>query len=531
MNDKQINKSALGTNAEDTALVAASRNGDREAFAQIVRRYQSLVASLAYSTAGSLAQSEDLAQETFLAAWKELGALQEPQRLAAWLCGIARRIAANARRKQHRDPAHDAASLEAVAESSAPDALPVERAISREEEAMLWRSLEQIPDTYREPLILFYREDQSTERIAQALGLSEETVRQRLSRGRRLLEERVATFVEGALRQSAPGRSFTLAVMGALPTPIASAGAATVKGGAMAKASGWLGGLNACAGPLTAFITNYLGYRMDMEATRSERERRIVRRFYLLLTGCIVIPTSLIFVALWARPFALSQPGWFAVLATAITLSWVPGALLLLFWTGRATKDACMILTPEASAAFEYRSERSFFGLPLIHIRFGGPWTLRNRPIKAWIAAGDAAVGGLFAFGGLAVAPVCVGGLALGGCVFGGFALGGLVYAGFGLGVWVLGGLAVGLSAIGACAVGWTAALGAVAVAHQFAQGSAAVALHANDAAADAYIRHQPFFQFSYLLLTRWLWPTMLAAMLPSILIWRASCKTRRPKP
>src|SRR5215471_17971809 len=213
--------------SDDISLVGASLEGDREAFAQIVIRYQGLVAAIAYSGTGSLSVSEDLAQETFLTAWKGLASLREPQKLRAWLCGIARRATANFLRKQHREPAQGAESLESVVETAAPEAIPVERLISREEEAILWRALEQIPESYREPLILFYRENQSTERVAQALDLSQEAVRQRLSRGRKLLEERVAAFVEGALKQSAPGSSFTLGVLGALPGQMASVGAAS----------------------------------------------------------------------------------------------------------------------------------------------------------------------------------------------------------------------------------------------------------------------------------------------------------------
>jgi len=59
--------------SDDAGLVSASLEGDHEAFGRIVARYQSLVCSLAHSATGSLAQSEDLAQETFLEAWKHLG--------------------------------------------------------------------------------------------------------------------------------------------------------------------------------------------------------------------------------------------------------------------------------------------------------------------------------------------------------------------------------------------------------------------------------------------------------------------------
>jgi RNA polymerase sigma factor (sigma-70 family) len=237
---------SMGTAAsDDLALVNASLNGDREAFAEIVTRYQALIASVAYSATGNLAQSEDIAQEAFVTAWTHLKYLREPGKLRSWLCGIARRVIANARRTLQREPAQGAAPLEAVLDTPDADALPVERAITHEEETILWRSLKQVPETYREPLILFYRENHSIERVAQALELSEEAVPQRLSRGRKLLAEQVAVFVEGALRQSAPGRSFTLGVLSALPAQMATAGAASatlaaVKGGAASKAASWL---------------------------------------------------------------------------------------------------------------------------------------------------------------------------------------------------------------------------------------------------------------------------------------------------
>ena len=94
---------------------------------------------------------------------------------------------------------------------------PVGEAISREEQALLGRCLEQMPESYREPLVLFYRDGQSVAAVAVALELSEDAVKQRLSRGRQMLREQMAGFVESALRRSGPGEAFTLAVLAALP--------------------------------------------------------------------------------------------------------------------------------------------------------------------------------------------------------------------------------------------------------------------------------------------------------------------------
>src|SRR5262245_56391981 len=86
----------------DEQLWRLSCEGDREAFSRIVERYQALVCSLAYSACGALGTSEDMAQETFIAAWHRLKDLREPSKLRQWLCGIVRNIAANAVRRDLR---------------------------------------------------------------------------------------------------------------------------------------------------------------------------------------------------------------------------------------------------------------------------------------------------------------------------------------------------------------------------------------------------------------------------------------------
>ena len=211
----------------DAELVALSLAEDREAFGKIVSRYQSLICSLTYSGTGSLSASEDLAQQTFLTAWQRLRQLREPTKLRAWLCGIARGLLRNAIRRQGHEPLYAATSLEAVNDLPAAEVSPCERAITSEEEGILWRSVERIPNDYREPLILFYRGHQSVPQVAEVLDLSEDTVKQRLSRGRKLLHQEVLAFVEGALRRTNPGRDFTLGVLAALPLWAAPASAAT----------------------------------------------------------------------------------------------------------------------------------------------------------------------------------------------------------------------------------------------------------------------------------------------------------------
>ena len=241
----------------DADLVADSLGGSRDAFRHIVERYQTLICSLAYSATGNMSQSEDVAQETFLAAWTDLRTLREPEKLRSWLCGIVRNRVHRSLRSEGREPVCSAAALEEAQEPPAREALPSEQTISREEEAILWRSLERIPELYREPLILFYRQHKSIEHVAVALELSEDAVKQRLARGRKLLQEEVQSFVENTLCRTAPGQAFSGAVFAALPV-VAGPGAAAslgmgAKGTAAAK-SGFVAAWLAPLAPLAPFL-------------------------------------------------------------------------------------------------------------------------------------------------------------------------------------------------------------------------------------------------------------------------------------
>jgi gamma-glutamyltranspeptidase/glutathione hydrolase len=260
----------------DAQLVEWTLAGDRTAFATIVKRYQSLVCSITYNATGSLSLSEDLAQETFLAAWRQLSELREPARLRSWLCGITRFLVGKEYRRRGREPLHAAESLDAIQEPNSLEASPATQAVSREEEAILWRALERIPDTYREPLILFYREEKSIERVAAELELSEDAVKQRLSRGRKLLHEEVIAFVEGTLSRTAPGQDFSNAVLAMLPivpaatvgTGMAGKGATLVKSGSVAA---WLA-------PFLGVVAGILAIWLSSGAAPTARERRF-RRF------------------------------------------------------------------------------------------------------------------------------------------------------------------------------------------------------------------------------------------------------------
>ena len=525
----------------DAELVAASLSGNRDAFGQIVSRYQSLICSLAYSATGSLGQSEDLAQETFITAWKHLRRLRERNKLRAWLCGIARNRINSSLRRDGREPVHTAETLEAVPESASSEPLPHDQAIGKEEEAILWRSLERIPEIYREPLVLFYREHQSIENVATALELSEDAVKQRLSRGRKLLHEQVLAFVEGALERTNPGKAFTLSVVAALSgitisTQAATIGVAAAKGGAAAKSAGAMGLLAAVFSPLLIVLGNYLGYRIGMEESRNEEERQFIKTFYRrILIVTLSLTAALGLGLLFLRQPHFSNVAKLGMVFMGAVIFYLLAILMNMFWAGVQRRAYYSKILAEEHAgvfpkpAFEYRSQATFLGLPLVHVRIGDRFDMLQKPVKAWIAMGNCAIGGLFAFGGIVAAPIGIGFCVFGLIPFAGIAVGLIPLGGIALGGWTYGGLAIGWQSLGCFAIALNTAAGNIAIARDYAMGHLAFAAHVNDTSPELvlpgwYSKGGEFLQ-RYSLWMNFLWIT------PLFVQWRIVAKQKSSEP
>jgi RNA polymerase sigma factor (sigma-70 family) len=505
----------------DAELVAESLAGNKDAFRQIIERYQTLICSLAYSATGSLSRSEDLAQETFVTAWKDSAELREPPKLRNWLCAIVRFRIGKQFRRQDRDPIHSAEPLEVVAPSAAPEPTPSAQAITNEETIILWRSLERIPQMYREPLVLFYREHQSIETVAMNLELTEDAVKQRLSRGRKILQEEVLAFVEGALTRTNPGPIFTLGVVAALPAMVISAKATTLgaaaKGGATAAGAGAIGMLGAILCPLLAFLNVFRVWRISHQAARSNHERKLYNIFYPVLAGSIVAVIWLITILMTHGDTLIkTNPSRFVGLIAALILGYPLLLIPFCVWYYRAVKKVGLEMPPvEAPKTpenlfWEYRSRFQLFGLPFVHLRTGG-WQRGRplgelKPVKAWIAADDA-FGVLFAYGSVAVAPVSVGACAIGLISYGAMAVGALAVGGFGFGIWAFAGFGFGWQTSAGIAIAWNTASGAqYAIAHYFALAPIAHAAQANTEFVRQLVRSNPFFKVCWMFVPYFLW-------------------------
>ncbi len=536
------------TMMSDDQLWEQSRAGDREAFGQIVERYQSLVCSLAYSACGNLSRSEDLAQETFLTAWQKLGELREPAKLRAWLCGIVRNLSANASRREQRRGG-PAESLDAVEEPTALEADPAAQAVTQEEATLLWRSLGGMSETYREPMVLFYRQGQSVAEVARALELSEEAVKQRLSRGRTMLREEMTALVESTLTRTRPTTAFTMAVLVALPMASATTASAALAAGAVAGSGAGLAGkgilaklsLGVFVGPLIGLACAYFGTKAAASTGRSKEERDyILRCARWIIAFCFALSIGLAVV--------LSQAGkLYTASAVALvggisvwTVALVGGILLFCQRMDREVKRIRIATntTDEAHArvlAVQGRSLKlpryiesrlRFLGLPFFAMAWGGSSSDQYRPrtVCGWIAVGDIAVSPFLAFGGFAVAPIAIGALTVG-------VLSLSVFWGVAFGVFALGSLAFGWWALGFAAAGVKCAVGFAAVARDYAVGLVASAAHTG-AVAKEWIKTQWLADFTSVIVDQihwWLLGCLACALV--LRVWRERQRRRESKP
>jgi len=219
---------------QEMKLLKAAKNGNTAAFEHIVKKYQSLVCAITFSGTGRVDISEELAQETFLSAWKNLRQLTDPSGFRPWLCTIARNMLNSYYRKKKTIPL-DPADMSGLSDNTHN---PSDYLIIQEEHAMLEQALMQIPAEYREPLVMYYRQEKSTKEVAIGLGLKESTARMRLHRARQMLREDIAARLEWTLERTAPDKAFTRAVMAGIGAGLAAGATGTVSAAAAVTAAG-----------------------------------------------------------------------------------------------------------------------------------------------------------------------------------------------------------------------------------------------------------------------------------------------------
>lgn len=274
--------------------VRAAAGGDRTAFHHLVKATHVMVASIAGAIVRDPVLAEDVAQEVYVAAWRELSKLKEPASFLPWIREVTRnraRMAIRGRtRRRDRVEVVDPDTLLAAAADPQPDAM--ERLMDQERREAVRDAVDALPDGSREVVLLYYREGESVRQVAELLDLSETAVKQRLYRARKELENSLVDLV----KESAPGAAFPAAVMGVLTLGSPGAAAAATMGvepsggAAPLLALGWLklpaGAVaGAAAGLAGALAGIAFGARDLLDRARDDEERRGVWTFAAMNVG------------------------------------------------------------------------------------------------------------------------------------------------------------------------------------------------------------------------------------------------------
>ena len=188
----------------DEELVRRFGSGDRSAFSELVRRYQSRVYSLCFRWLRDPAKAEEVAQDVFIALYKSLADFRGESKLSTWIFRVAtnpckNRLVYGSRRREDRHESIDApvgGDEDGPVKQYAIDAPGPDASINRAEASkLLQAALDALDEDQREIVLLRDVDDLSYEEIAELLQLPKGTVKSRLHRARAELARRLSRKV------------------------------------------------------------------------------------------------------------------------------------------------------------------------------------------------------------------------------------------------------------------------------------------------------------------------------------------------
>lgn len=183
----------------DAAAVALARDGDSDAFRALVDRHSRAVYRLAHRMTGNPQDAEDVVQETFLKAYRQLGRFESRANFGTWLHRIAVNCSIDLiRGRKHQEMGQDANDLELLdsGDDQRVDPSPERLMLSSEVQERVGRAMGGLTAMERAAFVLRHFEGQSIEEISKALGLKTNAAKHSIFRAVRKMRLALEPFVE-----------------------------------------------------------------------------------------------------------------------------------------------------------------------------------------------------------------------------------------------------------------------------------------------------------------------------------------------
>ncbi len=175
-------------------MVTQVKKGDQEAFEGIVDLFKDKIYRHCFRMVGNGHEAEDLAQETFLRAYRNISKYNNEYKFSTWIFRIATNLCIDRLRKKKPDyyldaevPGTDGANM--YSQLSTEEPLPEEVITENEQWNELQAEIMKLPEKYRTAILLKYVEDLSLEEISQVMDIPVPTVKTRIHRGREALKK------------------------------------------------------------------------------------------------------------------------------------------------------------------------------------------------------------------------------------------------------------------------------------------------------------------------------------------------------
>lgn len=186
----------MSSSPTDQQLVARAREGDQRAFELLVRKYQHKVLKLIMRYVRDMDEAMDLTQETFVKAWKALGAFRGESAFYTWIYRIAVNTAKNHLVSAQRQPYTVELDADETDQYAAEPALtdagtPEGEALGSELHRVVMQAIHDLPEDLRTAITLRELEGLSYEEIAEVMGCPIGTVRSRIFRAREAIDKRL----------------------------------------------------------------------------------------------------------------------------------------------------------------------------------------------------------------------------------------------------------------------------------------------------------------------------------------------------